>query len=85
MEKLKAGILNGPAYLSNVIYNIVARARSSFCMVVKKFLGNYKAANYGELVANIHCFLYIWLYHEHQTALPRFPDCLGDVSDKHGK
>lgn len=98
-EKIKAGIFDGPQIrqlindhqFQDSMNDTEAAAWSSFCMVVKNFLGNYKSPNSDELVENmltafcaLGCNMSIKLHYLH-SHLDRFPDNLGDVSEEQGE
>ena len=99
MEKLKAGIFDGPQIRTlikdtvfvNHMSQIESEAWLSFVLVVKHFLGNHKAPDYSELVAkmlqNFHRLganMSIKLHFLH-SHLDRFPDNLGDYSEEQGE
>ena len=61
IDKLKAGRFDGPqirelirdAEFENSMNEVELEAWKAFVLVVKNFLGNNKARNYAELVANL--------------------------------
>ena len=78
MEKLKAGICDGPQIrqlirdpeVENVMNEVELEAWKAFVLVVKNLLGNNKARNYAELVNNmLAAFQKPGLQHECQDAL----------------
>ena len=88
MEKLKAGIFDGPQIRElikddgflNAMKDAEVQAWSAFTLVVKNFLGNHKAGNYSELVANmlsafqqLGCRMSIKVHYLH-SHLDRFPE-----------
>ena len=99
LEKKKAGVFDGPqirqllrdtTFLSSM-NAIEARAWRAFARVVKEFLGNKKAANYKELVAELlesyrllGCNMSIKV-HYLKNHLDLFPANLGAVSDEQGE
>ena len=99
IEKLKAGIFNGPqirklmndhefpSFMSKEEFY----AWDAFVKVVKNFFGNKKASNYKELVANllssfedIGAKMSIKVHFLH-SQLDRFPENLGALSDEQGE
>ena len=99
MEKLKAGIFDGPQIrqlirdpeFENSINEGELEAWKAFVMVVKNFLGNNKARNYAELVnnmltafRNLGCNMSVKM-HKLFSHMDRFPGDLGSVSDKQGE
>ena len=96
MEKLKAGIFDGPQIRqlindSNFIAsltNIERKAWSSFVNVVKNFLGKHRADNYSEIVQdmltnfkNLGCNMSIKVHYLH-SHLDRFPENIGHLSEE---
>lgn len=99
MEKLKAGIFDGPQIRTlvndkdflNHMTEIEAEAWTSFVSVVKNFLGNHKAAHYSEIVnqmlmnfEKLGVNMSIKIHFLH-SHLDRFPDNLGDYSEEQGE
>ena len=99
IEKLKAGIFNGPQIrklmndheFPSSMSKEEFYARDAFVKVVKNFFGNKKASNYKELVANllssfedIGAKMSIKVHFLH-SYLDRFPENLGTLSDKQGE
>lgn len=97
--KLKAGIFVGPdirdlmrdATFRGKLNTRELAAWDSFVLVAQNFLGNHRADNYADLVANMltayhqlgcRMSLKIHFLHSH---LDFFPPNLGDVSDEHGE
>lgn len=97
--KLKAGVLNGPQIRMIVndegfvktLNPLEKSAWESFVKVSRDFLGNRRAENYREIVADMlrnyralgaRMSLKIHFFHSH---LDFFPENLGDVSDEHGE
>jgi len=97
VEKLKAGILDGPQ-IRQLIRDPefeqsmnTLEAWKAFVLVVKNFLGNYKASNYEELVTNmitwfkkLGCNVSIKM-HFLFSHINRFPEHLGAMSDEQGE
>ena len=99
IEKQRAGIFDGPQIRQlikdpdfvNSMNEAEKRAWSSFVLVVKRFLGNYKAGNYVELVnqmlehfRELGCNMSIKVHYLH-SHLDRFPENLGDKSEEQGE
>jgi hypothetical protein len=99
MEKLKAGIFDGPQIRQlindpgfiGVMNQRELDAWSSFVLVVKNFLGNQKASNYKELVENmlenfknLGCNMSLKV-HFLYSHLDCFPENLGDMSEEQGE
>lgn len=99
IEKIKAGIFDGPQIrqlmndplFERSMNEEEQRAWSSFVLVIKGFLGNYKADNYEQLVNNmldnfnhLGCNMSIKLHYLH-SHLDRFPENLGDFSEEQGE
>ena len=99
IEKLKAGIFNGPQIRKLMNNHEFPSSMSkgefyawdAFVKVVKNFFGNKKASNYKELVANllssfedIGAKMRIKVHFLH-SHLDRFPKNLGALSDKQGE
>ena len=99
IEKQRAGIFDGPQIRQlikdpdfvNSMNEAEKRAWSSFVLVVKRFLGNYKAGNYVELVnqmlehfRELGCTMSIKVHYLH-SHLDRFPENLGDKSEEQGE
>ena len=99
IEKLKAGIFNGPQIrrlmndheFSSSMSKEELYAWDAFVKVVKNFFGNKKASNYKELVANllssfehIDAKMSIKVHFSHSN-LDRFPENLGALSDEQGE
>ena len=99
IEKLKAGIFNGPQIrkLTNDHEFPLSMSKEefyawdAFVKVVKNFFGNKKASNYKELVANLLSFfedidakMSIKVHFQH-SHLDRFPENLGALSDEQGE
>ena len=70
MEKLKAGIFDGPQIRQLIsdpdfeksMNKVELEAWKEFVLVVKNFLGNKKTRNYAELVSNmLTAFWFLWL------------------------
>ena len=99
IEKLKAGIFDGPelrqllkdSNFKNHVHEDELAAWEAFAEVVHNFLGNVKSDRYEEIVgalvdsyrvigANMSIKLH-YLY----SHLDKFPENLGNVSDKHGE
>lgn len=99
IEKLKAGIFDGPQIrkllkdtnFMKTMSEPEASAWRAFVEVVQNFLGNHKSDNYKDLVANlISTFGEIGAnmsikMHFLFSHLDRFPENLGDVSDEQGE
>ena len=94
--KIKEGIFVGPQIrelmktteVGNVMTTVEKEAWISFKKVVEGFLGNSKASNYKELIANmlekyhnLGCYMSIKMHYLH-SHLDRFPENCGDVSDE---
>ena len=99
MEKIKAGIFNGPQIRQLIKDSQFARhmtehesaAWTAFVLIIKNFLGNYKASNYVELVTNmlssfkdLGCNMSIKVHYLH-SHLDHFSKNLGDLSEEHGE
>ena len=77
MEKLKAGIFNGPqihklmqAQTFTARMTVAERAAwCSYVSAIREFLGNTKASNYRNLVDVMLKLSSSWCKHEHQTLL----------------
>ena len=99
MEKIKAGIFNGPQirqltkdlqFAGHMTERELA-AWTALVLVIKNFLGNYKASNYAELVSNmlssfknLGCHMSIKVHYLH-SHLNHFPENLGDLSEEQGE
>ena len=99
MEKIKAGIFNGSQIRQLIKDSQFARhmtehesaAYTAFVLIIKNFLGNYKANNYLELVSNMSssfkdlgCNMSIKVHYLH-SHLDHFPKNLGDLSEEQGE
>ena len=99
MEKLKAGIFDGPQLrqlirdpeFENSMNEGELEAWKAFVLVVKNFLGNNKASNYAELVTkmltafkNLGCNMSIKMHYLF-SHMDRFPENLGSMSDEQGE
>ena len=99
MEKLKAGIFNGPQIrqlirdpeFENSMNEVKLEAWKAFVLVVKNFLGNNKVRNYAELVnnmltafRNLGCNMSVKMHYLF-SHMDLFPENLGSVSDEQGK
>ena len=99
IEKLKAGIFDGPQLhklirdpeFENSMNEVELEAWKAFVLVVKNFLGNNKARNYAELVANmltafrnLGCNMSIKMHYLF-SHMDRFPENLGSMSDEQGE
>jgi len=99
IEKLKAGIFNGPQIgqlirdrnFEESMNRTELEAWSSFVLVVKNFLGNNKALNYADLVSdmliafkNLRCNMSIKIHYLFSHK-DRFPENLGSMSDEQGE
>ena len=99
IEKLKAGIFDGPQIrqlirdpqFENSMNTVEREAWKAYVMVVKNFLGNNKATNYAELVTNIlnafrilGCNISIKMHYLF-SHMDRFPENLGSMSDEQGE
>ena len=99
IEKLKAGIFNGPQIrklmndheFPSSMSKEEFYARDAFVKVVKNFFGNKKASNYKELVANllssfedIGAKMSIKVHFLH-SHFDHFPENLGALSDEQGE
>ena len=99
MEKLKAGIFDGPQFrkliqdpnFSSSMNDKELCAWDAFVHVIKNFLGNEKASNYKDLVANLlqslqsigaNMSIKIHFLHSH---LDGFPENLGNFSNEQGE
>lgn len=97
--KIKAGIFVGPQirqlmndyHFQNLLVDEELRAWLALKSVVSNFLGNYRAPNYAEIVADMleafkqmkcNMSLKVHFLHSH---LDFFPVNCGDVSDEHGE
>ena len=101
MEKLKAGIFDGPEIrqlirdleLENSMNEVQLEAWKAFVLVVKNFLGNNKARNYAELInnmltafRNLGCNMSVKMqYIFSYRPMDRFPENLGSMSDEQGE
>ena len=98
IEKLKAGIFDGPQIcqlirdpeFENSMNEVELEAWKAFVLVVKHFLGNNKARNYAELVTNmltafrnLGCNMSIKMHHLF-SHMDQFPENLGSMSDEQG-
>ena len=96
MEKLKAGIFDGPHIrqlirdpeFENTMNEVELEAWKAFVLVVKNFLGNNKARNYAELInnmlaafRNLGCNMSVKMHYLFSD-MDRFPENLGSMSDK---
>jgi len=99
MEKLKAGIFDGPQLrqlirdpeFENSMNEVELEAWKAFVLVVKNFLGNNKARNYAELVTNmltafrnLGCNMSIKMHYLF-SHMDQFPENLGSMSDEQGE
>ena len=99
IEKLKAGIFDGPQirqlirdpHFENSMNEVELEAWKAFVLVVKNFLGNTKAGNYVELVTNmvtafrnLGCNMSIKMHYLF-SHMDRFPENLGSMSDEQGE
>ena len=99
MEKLKAGIIDGPHIrqlirdpeFENSMNKVKLEAWKAFVLVMKNFLGNNKARNYTELVnnmltalKNLGCNMSIKMHYLF-SHMDQFPENLGSMSDKQGE
>ena len=99
MEKLKAGIFDGPQIqqlirdpeFENSMNEVELEAWKAFVLVVKNFLGNNKARNYAELVnnmltafRNLDCNMSIKMHYLFSHK-DWFPENLGSKSDEQGE
>lgn len=99
IEKLKAGIFDGPQIrqlirdpeFENSMKEVELEAWKAFVLVVKNFLGNKKATNYAELVTNmitayrnLGCNMSIKMHYLF-SHMDRFPENLGAMSDEQGE
>lgn len=99
MEKLKAGVFDGPqirtlmkdSNFTGSLNTIECKAWTSFVQVVKNFLGKHKADNYATLVKDmltnfqkLGCNMSIKVHYLH-SCLDRFPDNLNDLSEEQGE
>ena len=99
MEKLKAGIFDGPQIrqlirdpeFENSMNKVELEAWKAFVLVVKNFLGNNKARNYAELVnnmltifRNLGCNISVKIHYLF-SYMDWFPENLGSISDEQGK
>ena len=99
MEKLKAGIFDGPQIrqlirdpeFENSMNEVELESRKPFVPVVKNFLGNNKARNYAELAhnkltafRNLGCNVSVKMRYLF-SHMDRFPEILASMSDKQGK
>lgn len=99
MEKLKAGIFDGPQIrqlirdpeFGNSMNEVELEAWKAFVLVVKNFLGNNKARNYAELVnnmltafRNLGCNMSVKMHYLF-SHMDRFPENLGSMSDEQGE
>ena len=92
MEKLKAGIFDGPQTRQLIrdpefeksMNEVKLEAWKAFVLVVKNFLGNNKAKKFAELVND--CFQKPGLQHKGPDVhMDRFPENLGSMSDEQGE
>ena len=99
IEKLKAGIFDGPqicelirdAEFENTMNEVELEAWKAFVLVAKNFLGNNKARNYAELVTNmltafrnLGCNMSITLHYLF-SHMGWFPENLGSMIDEQGE
>ena len=98
-KKIKAGVFNGPDIQKLIHDEKFAsfmtldelNAWNAFVDVIKHFLGNKRADNYKNLVANmLECFRNIganmsYKMHFLHSHLDRFPENCGDFSDEQGE
>ena len=99
MEKLKAGIFDGPQIrqlirdpqFENSMKEAELEAWKAFVLVVKNFLGNNKARNLAKLfnnmltpLRNLGCNMSVKMHYLF-SHIDRFPEILGSVSDEHGE
>ena len=96
MEKLKAGIFDGPQIrqlirdpeFENSMNEVELEAWKTFVLIVKNFLGYNKARNYAELVnnmltafRNLGCNMSVKMHYLF-SHMDLFPENLGSMSDK---
>jgi len=99
MEKLKAGIFDGPQsrqlindpHFITSMNEIESCAWSSFVLVVKNSLGNKKAENYTQLVEDrlfyfnrLGCNMSVKVHYLH-SHLDLFPENVGELSEEQGE
>ena len=93
MEKLKAGIFDGPQIwqlirdpdFENSMNEEKREAWKAFILVVKNFLENNKARNYAELVRNLGCNMSVKMHYLF-SHMDRFPEKnLGSMSNELGE
>ena len=99
MEKLKAGIFDGPQMrqlirdpeFENSINEVELEVWKAFALVVKNFLGNNRVRNYAELVNNIltavtnlSCNMSVKMHYLF-SHMDRFPENLGSMCEEHGR
>ena len=99
IEKLKAGIFDGPQVRQLIrdpefeksMTTLELKAWKAFVLVVKNFLGNNKASNYEELITNmlyafknLGCNMSIKMHYLF-SHIDRFPENLDAVSDEQGE
>ena len=94
MEKIKAEIFNGTQIRQLIKDSQFARhmtehesaAWTAFVLIIKNFLGNYKASNYIELVSNmLSSFKDLGCNMSIKVHLDHFSKNLGDLSEEHGE
>ena len=94
-EKMKAGIFNGPQIRQLIKDTTFVKSMNekefkawmSFVVVVKKFLGNYKAEIVNCMLDNFRdlgCNMSIKIHYLH-SHLDKFPENLGDYSEEQGE
>ena len=99
MEKLKAGIFDGPQIwqlirdpeIENSMNEVELEAWKAFVQEVKNFLGNNKTRNYAELVnnmliafRNLGCNMSVKMHYLF-SHMDRFPENLGSMRDEQGE
>ena len=99
MEKLKAGIFDGPQIrqlirdpeFENSMNEVELEAWKALVLVVKNLLGNNKARNYAELVnnmltafRNLSCNMSVRIHYLF-SHMDRFPENLVSMSDEQGE
>ena len=99
MEKLKAGIFNGPQIrqlikdpeFEHSMKEVELEAWQAFVLVVKNFLGNTKTRNYAEFVSNmltafrnLGCNMSVKMHYLF-SHMSQFPENLGSMSDEQGE
>ena len=99
MEKLKAGIFDGPQIrqhirdpeFENPMNEVQIEAWKAFVLVIKNFLSNNKARNYAELVnskltafRDLGCNMSVKMHYLF-SYMNRFPENLGSMSNEQGE